>query len=124
MFIRPILLYAQDHSAQHHTEPIFRFAVETAELFRDLAEIAFTWMSVADKTSLDTDSMLSEVERLGTHVAVIEMATRGSPEDRLTEILRHLAREIPPWIATVSATAALLGTLWDTPDRADGEQAT
>jgi hypothetical protein len=123
VFVRPILLYAQDHSAQPGTEPVLRFAVETAELFRDLAEVAFTWMSIADKAGLNPDNMLSELARFGTHVAVLELATRASPADRLTEVVRHLAREIPSWITTVTETVDLLGTLWDNPDPRDGEQA-
>lgn len=114
VFVRPILLYAQDHPKHQNTDPVVRFSVETAELYRELAEIGFGWISEPEDERHDTDSMASEIQRFATHVGVLDLAVRGFPDDRLAPVLRLLAREIPAWCKTITATVSTLGELWDT----------
>lgn len=116
VFIRPLLLYAQDHPEKRDEDPVVRFAVETAELFRELAEIAFGWVAAPRSERHDPDSMGTELERLATHVGVLELAVRGLPEDGFVAAVQLLARELPAWCQTVTTTVSVLADLWDMPD--------
>jgi len=124
VFVRPILLYAQENRDEHARDPVFNFAAETAEFFRGMAEICFGWISdPRPSRDADTDSMLAELERFATYVAVLEMAVRGSAESPLVAAVVNLAKEVPAWCAAISAIVSTLGELWDTPDPGDGETA-
>lgn len=121
-FVRPILLYAEEHEAGRDGDPVFSFAVETAEFFRAMAEVACGWIGdPGPHRAHETESMFWELERFATHVAVLEMATRGADDDALVAALQQLAREVPPWCDGITATVSRLGDLWDTPDPVDAE---
>ena len=121
VFVRPILLYAQDVGRQPDADPVFTFSVETAELFRDLAEIALGWIADPDAGTADPASMVTELERFATHVTVLEMASRGE-QDPLAAALSHLAREVPAWCEGITAAVSALAESWDPHvEPADGE---
>lgn len=123
VFVRPVLLYAQENRDDHAGDPVFSFAAETAEFFRGMAELCFAWISDPASRDADTDSMLTELERLATYVAVLELAVRGSAETPLVSAVLQLAKEVPAWCAATSAIVSTLGDLWDSPDLGDGETA-
>ena len=112
VFVRPILLYAQDLGGQPDADPVFQFSVETAELFRELAGIALGWIADPEPGAADPASMVTELERFATHVAVLEMASRGQ-QDPLAAALHQLAREVPAWCEGITATVSTLADLWD-----------
>ncbi len=119
VFVRPILLYAQDLSAKSESDPVFQFSVETAELFRDIAGTALGWITnLHPEPSHDTDSMVTELERFATHVAVLEIASRGEL-DPLAAAIRRLAREVTAWCEGITATVRTLADLWDPFNPAD-----
>lgn len=122
VFVRPILLYAQDLGERPDADPVFHFSVETAELYRELAGIAFAWIAGAMPIAArDTDSMVSELDRFATHVAVLEMASRGDT-DPLSAVLHQMAREVPPWCEAITATVTALADLWDTVEPGDDDK--
>lgn len=125
-FVRPILQYAEHHGAETDANPVFDFAVETAEFFREMAEDACGWIiDPGSAGAHETESMVWEMERFATHVAVLEMATRGVPGDRLVAALHQLAREVPAWCDAITTTVSSLGDLWDIPaDPIDAEPPT
>lgn len=118
VFVRPILVTAQHAGEEASADPVFQFAVETAELYRELARTVSEWIAAPGPAKAhETDSMVCEVDRLAAHIAVLDLASRGSPRgDVLAADLQHLAREVPAWCAAIKAVVATLGALWDIGD--------
>ena len=133
VFVRPIMRYAQHRELQRGREAdrvvgmnaleddaLYSLAVETAELFRDLALTMFEWLT-DESSARDTESAASEMERFATHVLGLEMAARGS-DHPLVDALSRLNREVPQWCEAMRAIVKRLGDLWDEdPELAMGE---
>lgn len=115
VFVRPVLEIA--HTAPERidrSDAVGLFAVETAELFRSLAETCAAWIPCGGAP--DTDSMEAELSRFATHAAVLALAAHAAGIDPLLHgVLQRLAREAPTWSDAMTTIVRRLGERWDDP---------
>ena len=130
IYVRPLLELALDEPGRLDASgPVGSFALETAEFFRDIAEIVLGWVSSGGTGEAsdqgDTDSATTEVARFAVHAEVLALAadTRGT-DRRLRHLAQALAREAAAWSDGMTAALQRLGMHWDLAQREDAPPGT
>jgi hypothetical protein len=125
VFVRPLLELATDEPGRLDASgPVGSFALETAEFFRDIAEVVLEWVSSAGAggggAHADTDSATAEVARFAVHAQVLALAAEAPGTDRrLRHLAQSLAREVAPWSDDMTAALQRIGAHWDLADGPD-----
>lgn len=122
VFVRPLLELALDEPGRLDASgPVGSFALETAEFFRDIAEVVLEWVAAGGGGAHgDTDSAAAEVARFAVHAEVLALAADAPGTDRrLRDLAQSLAHEVAPWSDAMTAALRRLGVHWDLANGAD-----